>query len=418
MAYALFTSKDETFKRAQDRTYQITTLDINDLQVTKNIHIRATTKEPSLANVQFNIHKFNNRPKPTDRKRILIISCFSEFGCETVGCMYCIPRLLQKNAGAYVIAMGWYGREFLYRKLVDEFWEIKEEYMWLRDYTRAFHHVSLNLGRIERSACKYGTVCVSSALGRFLVGNFCKTCGKFWENWQRYQESCPACQSTVLVRSLLTDITEARKTAIFPPVISQQARDWAKTIVKDKTVGVFARGRKTYDRNLSPEFYVNLIKSLESKGFNVIWLGEKQSTQPCPLPHVMDFSRMAESRDLEKTLAIISQLSFTVQFWTASTRLSGMLGVPYLLFESPEQIYSSPRRPGQEGRRLELTTFGPKKICISHYGKSCVNPEKTLNLVNQCVDEMMCGNYSDVMGLVGDPEGVNEMREEYCKGRR
>jgi hypothetical protein len=43
----------------------------------------------------------------------------------------------------------------------------------------------------------------------------------------------------------------------------------------------------------------------------------------------MDFSRLPEARDLELTLAIISQLQFTVQFWTASTRLAAMVGTPF-----------------------------------------------------------------------------------------
>ena len=41
--------------------------------------------EISLTQMSFNIHKFNNRPKPKERDRILIISCFCEFGCEIVG---------------------------------------------------------------------------------------------------------------------------------------------------------------------------------------------------------------------------------------------------------------------------------------------------------------------------------------------
>lgn len=108
--------------------------------------------ELKLDEVQFTIYKFNNRPKPVKKDRIVIISCFSEFGCETLGCMYCIPRLLRQHPGKYVIVMGWYGREYLYRHLVDEFWEIDESFMWLREYTRAFHHVSDNLKKTRRSS--------------------------------------------------------------------------------------------------------------------------------------------------------------------------------------------------------------------------------------------------------------------------
>jgi alkanesulfonate monooxygenase SsuD/methylene tetrahydromethanopterin reductase-like flavin-dependent oxidoreductase (luciferase family) len=50
----------------------------------------------------------------------------------------------------------------------------------------------------------------------------------------------------------------------------------AKQYLKPNSVGIFARGRAMYGRNLSPEFYVNLIKMLEDLGYNPIWLGEKQ----------------------------------------------------------------------------------------------------------------------------------------------
>jgi len=79
---------------------------------------------------EFNVFKFNNRPKPTNSRKVMIISCFSEFGCETIGCMYCLPRLMKRYPGFYYIAMGWYGRSYLYKHLVDEFWELKEEHMW------------------------------------------------------------------------------------------------------------------------------------------------------------------------------------------------------------------------------------------------------------------------------------------------
>ena len=65
--------------------------------------------------------------------------------------------------------------------------------------------------------------------------------------------------------------------------------------------------------------------------YNPIWLGEKQSTLACPVSDVVDMTRKPEARDLELTLAIVSQLEFTIQFWTASTRLSALVGTPYLV---------------------------------------------------------------------------------------
>jgi hypothetical protein len=369
-------------------------------------------RELRLDKVEFEIYKFNERRRP-NRARTLIISCFSEFGCETVGCMYCIPRVIRRFPGRYIIAMGWRGRDYLYRHLVDEFWEVKDEYMWLREYTRAFHHISVNLKRIEEAAGMYGEVIPSSALGKYAVGNYCITCGKFWSEWRGYSEKCPKCESTRLVRSVLTDISKYKREAVRIPPPSPEKIEWAKSILKPNTVGVFARGRKTYGRNLKPEFYVRLIQFLEDRGYNVIWLGEKQSCQPCPVEHVLDFSRLEESRDLEKTLAIISQLQFTIQFWTASTRLASMQGVPYILFESPEQIYCSGLRFGQEGKRLELTTFGPKKLVISHYFSVVDNPEGAFDLVRRAVDELRQGNYEDIVGLVESKEATEALQRDH-----
>lgn len=416
MAFALFKNTDKTLIKTQYFNYEVDVVDVADSNKKKyKTSIQIRLPEVLLPKVEFNIFKFNNRPKPKPRNRSLIISCFSEFGCETVGTMYCIPRITKRFPGLYIIAMGWYGREYLYRNLVDEFWEIKEEYMWLRDYARAFHHLSTNLKYVEEGACVHGTVIPSAALGRYAIGNSCRTCGKFWNEWEKYHKACPSCNSTLITRSLFTDIKCSKSKAVLPPKPSQEIKAWAKTILKPNTIGIFARGRKTYGRNLSPDFYVKLIKLVEDMGYNVIWLGEKQNSQPCPVDHVLDFSRMPESRDLERTLAIISCLSFTIQFWTASTRLAGMVGTPFLLFESPEQIYSSDLIPGQEGRRLELTSFGPKKLCISHYERSCANLEKTLDLVNKCITDMQVGDFSDVLGLV-DVESVVSTKEKYYKG--
>ena len=66
---------------------------------------------------------------------------------------------------------------------------------------------------------------------------------------------------------------------------------------------------------------------------------------------------MPNARDLEQTLAIVCGCEFPVQFWTASTRLAGVMGVPYLLFESPDQIWGQ----GQEGYRRNLCDLWAKQ---------------------------------------------------------
>lgn len=369
-----------------------------------------TTPEPKLDSVSFYVHKFNHRVRPKKIDRIKIVSCFSEFGCEVIGTMYCIPRLLRRFPGNYIIAMGWYGREFLYRHLVDEFWEVKEQFMWLRDYTRAFHHVSDNLKRLERSATQYGNVIPAAMSGKYAVCNFCRTCGKFWHEWRKKYTECPVCKSTLIVTSVFTDVGTYKPQATRIPPPSSEKIQWAKSLIPPNSVGIFARGRTTYGRNLQPDFYVKLIQLLQSLGYNVVWLGEKQSTQECPVSGVLDFSRDEQSRDLEKTLAIVCNLKFTIQFWTASTRLSGIMGVPYILFESPEQIYVSQSglMSAQEGKRLALSTFGPKKIVLSHFCNVYRDHATALQLVEQAIQELNQGNYDDLIGMVEDRQFVEE----------
>lgn len=373
--------------------------------------------EQKLDQISFTVHKFNKRPKPKDRSRILIISCLSEFGCEIVGRLYCIPRLLKRFPGRYIVIMGWHGREYLYKHIADEFWEMDESYMWLRDHTYAFHHISENLDNLEKAAAIHGSVVPASMLGKYLIGNYCPTCGKFWNEWRSSTKECPACKSTVVTNSILGSTELYKKTACRVPKPRQEVVDWAKSIMKPKTVAIFARGRKTYGRNLTPEFYVQLISLLESMGYNCIWLGEKQSTQACPVDHVYDFSRAEEARDLEKTLAIVSQCEFTIQFWTASSRLAGLMGVPYILFESPEQIYCSGYNPGQEGKRLELTTFGPRKVVLSHYLNSLADLNLTLEFVAKAIEELKTGNTEDMIGLVENLESTTMLKQEYYKNR-
>jgi hypothetical protein len=195
---------------------------------------------------------------------------------------------------------------------------------------------------------------------------------------------------------LFNDIFFWKRLAIPLPSPSSQKMEEARKYLKTKNVGVFARGRATYGRNLQPEFYVKLVHLLQSMGYNPIWLGEKQSTQACPVEGIVDMSRNPISRDLELTLAIIKQCEFTVQFWTASTRLAGMMGVPYLLFESPDQIWGG----GHEGYRRNLCDYGPSKLCVNHYWNVYNNNEKAIKLVKQSIFEMENNNYEDVFGLL------------------
>jgi predicted Zn-ribbon and HTH transcriptional regulator len=372
-------------------------------------------REERLKQVKFTVHKLNRRPRPKRKEQIKIVSCFSEFGCEVLGVLYSLPKLIRRFPGCYIVVMGWYGREYLYRHLVDEFWEIGEEYMWLRDYCRAFHNISKNLSQIEKEASWYGDVITASALGKYAVSNFCRTCGNSWHEWRKKITECPKCKSTDIINSIFTDVVECKKNVRRVPKPSSQAIEFASKIVKPNMVGVFARNRKTYGRNLPADFYVKLVKLLRDKGYEPIWLGEKQNSLACPVEDVVDFSRMVESKDLEKTLAIISQLKFTIQFWTASTRLAGLMGIPFILFESPEQIYNSYSgiMGAQEGKRLEVCTFGPKKIVLAHYFNVLENQDKALNLLNQAIIEVEQGDYKEILGMVEDRDFSILLQQEF-----
>ncbi len=371
--------------------------------------------EVNIDKYRFKVFKFTPRLKPTNKDRILILGCFSEFGCETIGVMYCIPRILRRYPGRYIIGMGWYGREYMYRHLLDEFWEIDEEFMYLRETVNAFRYLSKELEEIEIQAKEYGQIRPTNYLARYAIGNMCNACGFYWCS-STPSERCSKCKNTNIQKSLFSDPKYNREHSLVRlPTPSKETIRWASSIVPKNTVGIFARGRKMYGRNLTEEFYTSLIKLLQSRNFNVIWLGEKQSVQPCPVDGVLDFSRMSESRDLEKALAIVCYLRFTIQFWTASTRLAGMMGVPFLLFESPEQIYhtNESRFVGQEGLRLELTSFGNKKLVISDYKLSASNPMLVLDYVDYAIDDMEKGNYDDIIGLVKDMDQVLEAKNIY-----
>lgn len=373
--------------------------------------IKKKVGEEPICDVQFNIHKFTQRPKPTDKERILIISCFSEFGCEIVGAMYCIPRIIKEHPGAYVIVMGWFGRSYLYKHLVDEFWELKEEFQFLRDKALAFHHSSKNLTKLEKSVEQFGKVLSSDKLGKLAVGNTCRRCEHLWGDMNEFYK-CPKCSSSDVTRALFADIRywKPRMTPIPKPSDEKllEAEKYIKVPEGFKPVGVIARNRITYGRNLQPEFYVKLIHKLESMNYTPIWLGEKQSTLACPLEHIVDFSRMPESRDLELTLAIISKLEFTVQFWTASTRLAALVGTPFLVYESPDQLFGQ----GQEAYRLALTTNGKKKLVLSHFLNVYNDNDAAIELLEKSIREMEVGNWDDVIGMVDERDVVLKLRQQ------
>jgi len=196
------------------------------------------------------------------------------------------------------------------------------------------------------------------------------------------------------------------------PKPSAQAMQWAEAMIPENAVLVFARNRKTYGRNLTPDFYAKLLRLLRDKGLTPVWCGEKVSSHRCPLPDVIDCSGCP---DLEKVFALVCRAKFTVQFFTASSRLAGMMGKPYVLFETPDQLYLTldSKRHGQEGKRQLLTTFGPSKIVIADFLTVLEHPAQALQVCDTVFDEVLSGDYCAKACLTADLGTAMQMKHEF-----
>lgn len=372
----------------------------------KNILVRVKKeKEKILNEVKFNVFSFSNKQRPSSN--ILFVCCFSEFGCETISCMYGFQRIRAKYPKHFVVAVGWYGREYLYRHLVDEFWEIERDAQFLRDSVNAHKSSSVNIKNIEKNLKKIGTVINTEYFGKIVNSNFCHCCG----NSVVYTGTkiCNTCFNGALFPSCIVEPDQAIKNMTPIPKPRKEKIEWAKKILNNKKyVAIFARGRKTYGRNLPSYFYVWLIDLLKGKGYGVIWLGEKQSTQKCPDDSVIDFSRMEESNDLENTLAILSLCDFTIQYWTASTRLAAIVDTPFILFESFNQI----RGQGQEGARIKLLGKKKKKIVYCSFQSFLDDLEKGMKITDEAIDEFISGDLSEKYGIISDEETTINYRNK------
>lgn len=367
---------------------------------------KVDTKESVISNLSLKVHKFTPRQRPKDKRNVIILPLFSEFGCETLAPIYCLPKVLEKCQGKYTVVMGWHGREYFYRHLVDEFWELPEEHMWLREYARAFHHVSRNIKRLEKEAKQHGNVVDVAALGNVVVFPRLEKCiakgcgGSLLIDGDN--QVCDKCQYRWPGVGLFHRMQESRSAAVWLPDPSPEKMARAKKHLPPRAVGVTARWRKTWGRNLQPVFYERLIYMLEDMGYNPVWLGEKVTTLPCPIKRIVDYSISEDAKDLETTLALVKQMEFTVQLWTASSRLAAIMGTPYIIVESPDQIWGG----GQEGLRLNLITKGKRKVIVSHYKMVYEDNTKALELMYGAVRDMENNDFSDVIGMVENKDYI------------
>lgn len=368
--------------------------------------------ERILDTITFDKFKFNHRSPPGDKNKIILITCFSEFGVESVALMYSIPQVIQIfrhkfGSDCYFICVGWHGRDYLYRHLVDEYWAVKEEYQWLREYSMAFRSTSKNIARLEKSLKSYGTLYEGQNMGAFYISNLCRTCGHSWGKTRSEQRcDCPKCNSSDVRRGMIHDIQASKKVMVRIPLPSEDSLRRVEKYLRPNSVGIFARNRACYGRNLGKDFYSNLILFLKFCGYNPVWLGERQSTLPCPVDDIVDFRSTEDANNLELTLALVSKLKFTVQFWTASTRLASVVGTPWILFESPDQIVGS----GQEGVRIAMTTdYNKKKIVLADYNEVAENNAAAMPFLNTAIQEMNMNNWDTIIGPVKERSAVEAM---------
>ena len=370
-----------------------------------NLDGNAYKKEKKLEFIKLKRHIFKNNTN----KDFLFIFCLVEFGCELLIPHYLLPKICSTNKNKQIVVVGWQGRDFLYKHLADEFWEVDESCMWLRETTRALHHVSNNIRRLELVLKKYGEILPSHKMGNALLEAKCLECGHRFGS-KNIQKFCEKCNKDNIKQSFFAQKEIAKKQYVDLPAVSENARTWAKKYVNKNCVAVFARNRVAYGRNLDINFYKILLDKIKSKGCVPIWMGEKQSILNCPDENVLDFSKLPESKDLQYAIAVLERCDYSIQFWTASTRLSLEANCPYILIESPDQIYGA----GQEGIRLDLLNKKntPHIILLCNFDKCIESSFDFLDVVENSIDEVYKKEFGIKIGLVNDVDYVKSLMEK------
>jgi hypothetical protein len=319
--------------------------------------------EGELDKVVFNTITFNSN---ASNKPILFLICLVEFGCESLLPHYFLPSFKVLYKSYHIVAISWKGRDVFYRNYVDELWTIDDSCSYLRDYVLAFNSVSKNIKNIENCLGKYGKVYKSSYISHFFLENKCLNCGdKFYDN----SESCQKCKSLKILKSFI-ESPKLRKASYVQLNCCKDLPDDLNLKFEHgkKYIGIFARKRKTYGRNLPPEFYKKFMSFFDEKGYRFVWLGEKQSSLNCPIDGIFDFTTSKYADNVEVCTAVVARCCATFQAWTASTRLSMLAKVPFCLVESYDQIFGK----GQEGKRIELLSDKniSNKFLICNYLRS------------------------------------------------
>ena len=222
-------------------------------------------KQQSNRKIEFNELIFNKHvfTEENEFKKKMFFLSFGEFGCETLLPTFLMPRIINNFPEYRKIVIGWNNREYFYRELCDEFWELDSQYMSLKNSSYAFENTSVELASLCKRLTPLGVVVNGTKIGKLCVKAKCKKCSFEFEA-DRGDIYCAKCYSEDIEKSLLQGSKIYNKHAVPLPQIKKEFIDFASNYIPDNTVALFARNRKTYGRNLSVEHYEKTIDRLIS----------------------------------------------------------------------------------------------------------------------------------------------------------
>lgn len=339
----------------------------------------------------FNKHVF--KEEVNFSKKMFFLS-FGEFGCETILPTFLLPRMNNNFQEYRKIVIGWKDREYFYRDICDEYWELDSKYMMLKNNSYAFENTSVEIASLNKRLIPLGVVINGTKIGKLCVKAKCKKC--FFEfEVDRGDVYCAKCYSDNIEKSLFQGSREYRKYSNVLPQINKKYIDFAQDYIPENTVALFARNRKTYKRNLTTEHYDKIIDMIISLGYNVVLLGESVSSYSLKNEKIINFMNHELAGNLEAAFAIVNKCVFSLQYFTASSRISSLLNKPFVLFESADQVYGR----GQEGIRLSLMTkdYNNKKIVLANYVDVAENTDDAVATTKQAIQELLIDKNSNDM---------------------
>ena len=343
-------------------------------------------KELIFKELVFKKHIFNPE---TDISSRLFYFSFAEFGCESLIPTFLIPRINTGFNRYRKIVLGWSGREYFYRNVCDEFWELDEKFMALKNESYAFKNISREIIALNKRLSNLGIVINGDKMGNLCLNCRCQDCSEeFYRD--RGDISCIKCGSNRVIKSLLQGCKEYKKSISPLSPIGDKYVEWANSIIPVKSVALFARNRKTYGRNLPENFYDKIIDLIISMGYNVVLLGEPISSYNIQSPKIINLFNTEYAGNLEAAFAAVNKCDFSIQFYTASTRISSLLDKPFILVESPDQLFGR----GQEGRRLSLMTknYSKKKFIVSNFSDVLDNFDKFFTIFKDAAEDFVFKN--------------------------